>query len=211
LSIKSVFSHLVASEDEGADDFTILQRKQFDKACKIIQDVCSYSFFRHLNNTSGILRHPELQYEMVRLGIGLYGSGTTLKGLEPAIRFVSSIAQIRELPEGETVGYNRKGILMRRSKIATVRVGYADGFPRNLSNGKGWMIVRGQKAPVIGSVCMDMTMLDVTDIHDVSEGDTVEIFGASLTADLLAKQADTIAYEILTGISQRVKRVYFEE
>lgn len=211
LSIKSVFSHLVASEDEVADDFTILQGKQFDKACKIIQDVCSYSFFRHLNNTSGILRHPELQYEMVRLGIGLYGSGTTQKGLEPAIRFVSSIAQIRELPEGETVGYNRKGVLTRRSKIATVRVGYADGFPRNLSNGKGWMIVRGQKAPVIGSVCMDMTMLDVTDIHDVSEGDTVEIFGASLTADLLAKQADTIAYEILTGISQRVKRVYFEE
>jgi alanine racemase len=177
----------------------------------MIQDVCPYAFLRHLNNTSGILRHPKLQYEMVRLGIGLYGSGTNEEGLESAIRFVSSIAQIKEISEGETVGYNRKGILSRRSKIATVRVGYADGFPRNLSNGKGWMIVRGQQAPVIGSVCMDMTMLDVTDIKDVSEGDTVEIFGPSLSADTLARQADTIAYEILTGISQRVKRVYYEE
>ncbi len=211
LSIKSVFSHLVASEDEGSDAFTLLQSERFNHACKIIQDVCSYPFLRHLNNTSGILRHSKLQYEMVRLGIGLYGSGTNQEGLEPAIRFVSSIAQIKELPEGEAVGYNRKGILNRRSKIATVRVGYADGFPRNLSNGKGWMMVCGQQAPVIGSVCMDMTMLDVTDIKEVSEGDTVEIFGPSLSADQLAKQADTIAYEILTGISQRVKRVYFEE
>jgi alanine racemase len=212
LQIKSVFSHLVAAEDEGSDAFTIWQGEKFDKACTIIHQACGYSFLRHLNNTSGILRHTSLQYEMVRLGIGLYGSGTAGQdGLEPAIRFITSIAQIKELKAGETVGYNRKGLLSRDSKIATVRVGYADGFPRNLSHGKGWMMVRGQQAPVIGSVCMDMTMLDVTDIPDVTEGDTVEIFGAALSADQLAGQAGTIAYEILTGISQRVKRVYYEE
>ncbi|MFN9710475.1 MAG: alanine racemase, partial [Bacteroidota bacterium] len=137
--------------------------------------------------------------------------GSDKDGMEPAIRFVSSIAQIKEIAAGETVGYNRKGVLQRRSKIATVRVGYADGFPRNLSNGKGYMMIRGQKAPVIGLVCMDMTMLDVTDIPNVTEGDAVEIFGPQLSVSTLAKQADTIAYEILTGISQRVKRVYFEE
>ena len=212
LTIKSVMSHLVASEDPTTDSFTFLQGAKFERACDIIQRSCHYSFIRHLNNTSGILRHPSLQYEMVRLGIGLYGVGSADQdGMEPAIRFVSSIAQIKDVAAGETVGYNRQGLLQRRSKIAIVRVGYADGFPRNLSNGKGWMVIRGQKAPVIGAVCMDMTMLDVTDILDVSEGDAVEIFGHHISVSTLAKQADTIPYEILTGISQRVKRVYFEE
>jgi len=210
--VRTVMSHLVASEDASSDDFTRTQAKDFERACALIKDSIGYSFIRHLNNTSGILRHPDLQFEMVRLGIGLYGIDSSAQNnLETAVHFKTSIAQIKELEAGDTVGYNRKGMLKRTSRIATVRVGYADGFPRNLSNGKGWMLVKGKKAAVIGWDCMDMTMLDVTDIDDVQEGDDVEIFGSALTVQQLAKLADTIPYEILTGISQRVKRVYFEE
>ncbi|MBU6158656.1 MAG: bifunctional UDP-N-acetylmuramoyl-tripeptide:D-alanyl-D-alanine ligase/alanine racemase [Bacteroidetes bacterium] len=209
-SVRSLMSHLVASEDEHSDAFSLEQARLFESACNKIRKAIGYDFVRHLNNTSGILRHPSLQYEMVRLGIGLYGVEKD-SPLEQAIRFKTSIAQIKSLEAGETVGYNRKGVLTRPSRIATVRVGYADGFPRNLSNGKGFMILHGQKAPVMGNVCMDMTMLDVTDIIEAKEGDEVEIFGVHQSVTKLALQADTIAYEILTGISQRVKRVYFEE
>jgi alanine racemase len=155
-----------------------------------------------------------LQYDMVRLGIGLYGVDTSNEkelALQTVASLKSTIAQIRTVPENETVGYNRKGKLNRISKIATVRIGYADGFNRRLGNGKVSMFVKGRLAPVIGNVCMDMTMIDITDIPEVFEGDQVEIFGNNLSVQQLADWSDTIPYEIMTGISQRVKRVYVEE
>ncbi len=212
-TVQSVFSHLAASEDATEDDFTLLQAKRFDEACAFIKTQLNYSFIQHLDNSSGTIRHPQLQYDMVRLGIGMYGispAAGSLK-LEEALLLKTTIAQIKTLQPGETVGYNRKGIITRPSKIATVRIGYADGYPRNLSNGIGYMLVNGQKAPVIGTVCMDMTMLDVTDIPNVHEGDEVIVFGPSLSVTDVAKQSGTIAYELMTGISQRVQRLHFEE
>jgi alanine racemase len=166
-----------------------------------------------LDNSSGTIRHPQLQYDMVRLGIGMYGvsSAAATLQLEEALTLKTTIAQIKQLQPGETVGYNRKGIITKPSVIATVRIGYADGYPRNLSNGIGYMLINGQKAPVIGTVCMDMTMLDITDLTDVKEGDEVIVFGPELSVKTVAKQSGTIAYELMTGINQRVKRVYFEE
>ena len=172
----------------------------------------SYPFLRHLCNSSGIARHPELHYDMVRLGLGLYGIDATA---QLPLRNVSSmktqIAQIKKIPYTETVGYNRKGILKRDTVIGTVCVGYADGISRRLGNGVGNMLVRGKLVPIVGNVCMDMCMLDITDVSDAVEGDTVLIFGEELPVTKLAHWAGTIPYEILTGISQRVKRIYFNE
>jgi alanine racemase len=213
LLIRSVMSHLVASEDAKEDTFTKKQSQLFDEACQLLQSSLQVPFLRHLLNSSGILRHSELQYEMVRVGIALYGIlgvHDSIK-MEEVMTFRSSVAQLKELLPGETVGYNRKGIIQRPSRIATVRVGYADGFPRVLSNGIGKMVIRGKEAPVVGNVCMDMTMLDVTDIPEVQEGDPVLIFGMERSITKLAAEANTIPYEIMTGISQRVKRIYVEE
>jgi Alr-MurF fusion protein len=212
-TIQSVFSHLAASEDPAEDEFTLLQAKRFEEACTFLQSVLDYTFIRHLDNSSGTIRHLQLQYDMVRLGIGMYGisSAAGKLQLEEALQLKTTIAQIKQLQPGDTVGYNRKGIITQPSTIATVRIGYADGYPRNLSNGKGHMLVNGKPAPVIGTVCMDMTMLDITGITDVREGDEVIVFGHKLSVVKVAKQSQTIAYELMTGISQRVKRVYFEE
>lgn len=152
--------------------------------------------------------------DMVRLGIGLYGvdsSGSGLADLQTVAVLRTTVAQLKRIRKGESVGYNRMSIVDRDSIIATVRLGYADGYPRRLGNGVGKMYVGGQLAPVIGTVCMDMTMLDVTGIPQVKEGDEVIVFGPQLPVQELAKWAQTIPYEIMTGISQRVKRVYFEE
>ena len=212
-SIQSVFSHLVASEAPAFDTYTNEQAQLFEQACTQLHAATGQTFLRHISNTGGILRHPQLQYEMVRLGIGLYGIGTagSSASLENVVSLKTTIAQLKTLQPGDTVGYNRAGVVNRPSVIATVRIGYADGYPRNLSNGQGFMLVHGQPAPVIGTVCMDMTMLDVTDIPHVKEGDPVEVFGTHLPLQQLAKMAGTIPYELMTGISQRVKRVYFEE
>ncbi len=212
-TIQSVFSHLAASEDEKEDAFTLQQSKLFEEACDYIQSQLQYTFIKHLDNSNGTLRHPQLQYDMVRLGIGMYGisSFAGKLNLEEALTLKTTIAQVKHLQPGDTVGYNRRGIISKPSITATVRIGYADGYPRNLSNGKGYMLVNGQQAPVIGTVCMDMTMLDVTDIADIKEGDEVLVFGKQLSIDKLAQWSQTIPYEIMTGISQRVKRVYFEE
>jgi alanine racemase len=212
--VKSAFSHLAASESVEMDGFTLEQSKQFDTACIDLANGLDYSFIKHLSNTAAIFRKPELQYDMVRLGIGLYGVDTSNEkelSLQTVAALKSTIAQIRTIKENETVGYNRKGTLNRLSKIATVRIGYADGFNRRLGNGKVSMFVNGKLAPVIGNVCMDMTMIDITDIPGVQEGDQVEIFGNNLSIQQLAEWSDTIPYEIMTGISQRVKRVYLEE
>lgn len=212
--VKSAFSHLAASEDPTLDAFTLEQAQHFDKACQELSNGLGYEFIKHISNTAAIFRKPALQYHMVRLGIGLYGvdpANEEALSLQTVASLKSTIAQIRTVSQNETVGYNRKGKLYRTSKIATVRIGYADGFNRRLGNGKSKMYVNAQLAPVIGNVCMDMTMIDVTDIPGVQEGDQVEIFGNHLSVQQLAAWCDTIPYEIMTGISQRVKRVYLEE
>jgi alanine racemase len=212
-TVQSVFSHLAASEDPGEDEFTLDQAKCFEEACTFLQSTLDYTFIRHLDNSHGTIRHPQLQYDMVRLGIGMYGVSAAAGKLqlEEALQLKTTIAQIKQLHPGDTVGYNRRGIITQPSTIATVRIGYADGYPRNLSNGNGSMLVNGKAAPVIGTVCMDMTMLNITGIADVREGDEVIVFGPKLSVVEIAKQSQTIAYELMTGISQRVKRVYFEE
>ena len=152
--------------------------------------------------------------EMVRLGIGLYGvdtTGTTDLPLREAAVLTSTVAQLRRVNAGDTVGYNRRGKLTRDSIIATIRIGYADGYPRSLSNGVGKVLIQNKLLPVVGTVCMDMTMIDVTDLPGIKEGDEVIVFGRGLTLNTLAEWAGTIPYDIMTGISQRVKRVYFED
>ena len=210
--IQSVFSHLAASDDPEQDEFTKYQAAEFVKGCDLLQLSLGYTFIRHIANTSSIHRHADLQFDMVRLGIGLYGVDNNA-GMQEKLKNVSTlkttISQIKHLMPGESVGYNRKGVVKKQSAIATVRIGYADGYPRILSNGIGKMYVNGKLVPVIGTVCMDMTMLDITDA-DVKEGDEVIVFGENLPVKDVANWAQTITYEILTGISQRVKRVYYE-
>lgn len=209
IKVVSVFSHLVASEDGAEDAFSMHQHQWLSQAANQLQHVLGYPFLRHIANSSGIARLPQLQMDMVRLGIGLYGVGAPL--LQPALTLKSTIAQIKSIRKGETVSYNRRGVAARDSVIATVRIGYADGYSRRFGNGVGKMLVKGQPAPVIGAVCMDMTMIDITDIADVREGDEVIIFGEPLRVEDLAATIGTIPYEIMTGISQRVKRVYWSE
>ncbi|MEN9685619.1 MAG: hypothetical protein RLZZ28_1405, partial [Bacteroidota bacterium] len=210
--VKSVFSHLAASEDPELDYFTEQQISSFETACEILQTELGYPFLKHIANSAAIGRKPEWQFDMVRLGIGLYGIGNDSSlQLEPVTTLKSTIAQIRKLKSGDTVGYGRRGKINRDSVIATVRIGYADGYGRALGNGKGCMFLHGKLAPIIGDICMDMTMIDITEIPGVKEEDEVEIFGKNLGLQQLAQWANTISYEILTGISQRVKRVYLEE
>ncbi len=214
ITIKSVLSHLAASEDAEEDGFTAQQVAMFKEVCDQLQSVTKYRFLRHISNSAAILRHPDLQFDMVRLGIGLYGiesGGHADMALRPVGTLKTTIAQLRKVQSGETIGYNRKGKISRDSVIATIRIGYADGFSRRLSNGVGKVYIKGKMAPVIGTVCMDMTMVDVTDIPNLQEGDEVEIFGSNLSVSQLARWCGTIPYEILTGIHQRVKRVYVEE
>lgn len=212
LVVKTVFSHLAGSEDQALDAFTQQQGEQFARMATQLENALGYSVLKHLCNSTGIVRHPQWHFDMVRLGLGLYGvdSSTQLQ-LETVGRLKTTIAQIKKVPQHETVGYNRSGILHRDSRIATVCLGYADGLPRRIGNGVGHMLVHGKPAPIVGNVCMDMCMLDVTDIPEAQEGDAVWVFNETLSVKQLATWAGTIPYEILTGISQRVKRVYFEE
>ncbi len=212
--IKSVFSHLVASEDPLQDDFTLQQHAIFIQASQELEKLIGYPFINHIANSAAIIRHPQLQLDMVRLGIGMYGidaTDTNSVELQTVATLRSTIAQLKYVKVGESVSYNRKGVVKSDSIIATIRLGYADGYSRRLGNGIGKMLVNGQVAPVIGTVCMDMTMIDVTGIPDVKEDDEVIVFGNELSIGQIAKWADTIPYEIMTSISQRVKRVYFEE
>jgi len=214
LAVRSVFSHLVGSEDPSLDEFTRQQSKQFYTAATAVENALGYTVLKHIANTSGINRHPHLQYDMVRLGIGLYGvdsSAGIQQQLQTVATLTATIAQIKKVQAGESVGYSRKGVVTSESLIATVRIGYADGLNRHLGNGKGYLWVNGQPAPIIGNVCMDMTMIDVTRIPGVSVGDSVEIFGRNIPVQQVAAWNNTIAYEVLTGVSQRVKRVYIEE
>jgi alanine racemase len=214
VKVQTVFSHLASSEDPTDDAFTIQQFDRYKKAVAILQSKLGYTFLQHIANTAAIARLPQLQLNMVRLGIGMYGIDSTLQSqllLQPAATLKSTIAQLKHLKAGESVSYNRKGVVQTDSIIATVRIGYADGYSRRLGNGVGKMYVKGKLAPVIGTVCMDMTMIDVTNIAGIAEGDEVIIFGKELPVQEVARWAETIPYEVMTGISQRVQRVYFEE
>jgi alanine racemase len=170
-----------------------------------------YTTLKHIANSDAILLAPIFHLDMVRLGIGLYGTSAGPIGLGPVVQLTTTISQIRHLKKGDTVGYNRAGLLLRDSIIATVRLGYADGYSRQLGLGKGAMWVNGLLAPIVGDICMDMTMIDITDIPSVSEGDSVQVFGKNLDITQVAKWAGTIPYEILTSIGQRVKRIYIAD
>ncbi|BCI63577.1 bifunctional UDP-N-acetylmuramoyl-tripeptide:D-alanyl-D-alanine ligase/alanine racemase [Coprobacter secundus] len=209
---RSVFSHFAGSDETRFDDFSLRQIAIFKDCARIIQNVTPFPVMRHILNTAGISRFTDEQMEGVRLGLGLYGISPI--GNEPGLRNVSTlkttILQIKELDADQTVGYSRKGVLSRKSRIAALPIGYADGVDRHLGNGKGYVIINGRQAPYVGNICMDVCMVDVTDI-DCQEGDKVEIFGDQLSVCVLAKWLDTIPYEILTSVSSRVKRVYYRE
>jgi alanine racemase len=210
--VKAIFTHLASSGNPKDDDFTHLQLKRFSEVYELVTGVLGYRPLRHVLNSSGILRFPEYQLEMVRLGLGLYGQDLTNSlQLETVLQLKARISQIRMLDTGETVGYNRRGQLLRKSRIATVTVGYADGLPRLAGNGRYALKVGGKKAPTVGDICMDMCMIDVTDVPEAREGSEVIVFGEGAEVEELARVAQTIPYEIFTNISERVKRVYFQE
>ena len=208
---RSVFSHLVGSDSNRFDAFTRRQIEKFEDAAAKLQESFSHKILRHICNTAGILRYPGAQFDMVRLGIGLYGidpySGKMINNVST---LKTTILQIHDVKADDTVGYSRKGMLERDSRIAAIPIGYADGLNRRIGCGKGYCIVNGKKAPYVGNICMDVCMIDVTDI-ECKEGDKVEIFGDNLPVTTLAEWLDTIPYEILTSVSMRVKRVYYQD
>ena len=212
VTVQSIFSHLAASEDPQEDAFTRLQFERFTAAATLLEKKLGHHIIKHIANSAAAIRHPELQLDMIRLGIGLYGVEVAAGlSLLPVATLRSAIAQLRSLPAGESISYNRRTILTRPSVIATVRLGYADGYPRALGNGAGQVLVNGRRVPIVGTICMDMFMIDVTELADVSVGDEVILFGGSLRVQEVADWAHTIPYAILTGISERVKRIYFEQ
>lgn len=214
IEIASIFSHLVGADESEHNDFSKNQVEKFDKMSKqIINAFDGIKPLRHICNSAGIIRFPDAKFDMVRLGIGLYGvevTGTEQNALQTVGTLKTIISQIKKLKAGETIGYSRKGILEKDSHIATIAIGYADGFDRGFSKGVGKVLVNGVACPVVGNVCMDMTMIDVTEAT-CEEGDEVVIFGKDLSIRDLAKTIDTIPYEILTGVSERVKRVFYKE
>ncbi|WP_099367875.1 bifunctional UDP-N-acetylmuramoyl-tripeptide:D-alanyl-D-alanine ligase/alanine racemase [Sphingobacterium sp. 1.A.4] len=207
--VQSFFTHLVASGDPKQDEFTQYQIDTYSQSAKLLEDGLGYNFIRHVANTSGIVRWPDAHFDMVRLGIGLYGvdMDRKLENLEQVSTLRTTVTQLKDLKAGETVGYDRKGVLHRDSKIATVKIGYADGYNRRFGQSVGKMQINGKLVPTVGSICMDMCMLDVTDI-DVKEGDEVLVFPDLMQA---SKDIGTIPYELLVNISGRVKRVYYYE
>lgn len=214
LRVKSVFSHLATADCVDMDEFTIRQLVLFDKMSSYIKEGLGYEVKRHILNSAGIIRFHEYQYDLVRLGIGLYGANTLPANIEKPLSTVATlrtiIVCIREIEKGEAVGYSRKGMADRKMRIATLPIGYADGMNRRFGNGRIKVLVNGQEASTIGNICMDATMIDVTDIECV-EGDSVEIFGETMPLQRLADSIDTIPYEILTSVSPRVKRIYYRE
>ena len=214
IHIQSIFSHLAASEEAFHDDFSKEQVENFQQIYQSITNTLKYSPDRHILNSSGIARFPQYQMEMVRLGIGLYGIDTS-KQLTEQLKVVhtlkATISQIKEVQAGQTIGYSRKGKVSKKMRSATVSIGYADGLLRKAGNGRYHLSLHQQKAPLIGNVCMDMCMIDVSQIPQASEGDEVIVFGKDVPVTELAKCLDTIVYEVFTGISERVKRVYFQE
>lgn len=212
LTPRSVFSHFVGSDSPQFDSFSAVQIERFNSAATMLQEAFSHKILRHICNSAGAERFTDVQYDMVRLGIGLYGISPIKEDatLHPISTLKTIILQIHDVPADETVGYSRRGTLKRDSRIAALPIGYADGLNRKLGNGKGYCIVNGQKAPYVGNICMDVCMIDVTGI-ECNEGDTVEIFGPDLPVTQLAEWLETIPYEILTSVSNRIKRVYYSD
>lgn len=210
VNVVSCFSHLAASEDLSERDFTSLQIEKFITIQKEISKAIGYTPMFHQCNTSGILNYPEAHFDMVRSGIGMYGFGNDARfknHLTPIAQLKTIISQKHYLPKGESLGYNRALVATQDMEIATLPIGHADGITRIYGKGKGFVFINGQKAPIAGNVCMDMIMVDVTNI-DCEEGDEVIIFDKEHTAETLAESAGTISYELLTTLSQRIKRVY---
>ena len=213
IKIKSVFTHLVASGDKEHDEFTQQQISVFTLLCQQLTQSIGYQPIRHILNTNGITRWPNAQLDMVRIGIGLYGFDAALAqnyGLQTVAVLKTTVTQVKNIKPNQTVGYGRKGLMPTGGKVATVKIGYADGYHRSFGNGIGKMLINGKLVNTIGAICMDMCMLDVTGLP-VKSGDEVIVFNETLTIAQLAEHINTIPYEILTNISQRVKRVYFYE
>ena len=209
--VRSVFSHLVGSDAAQFDDFTHGQIDTFTAAADQLQAAFPHRILRHICNSAGIERFPEAQFDMVRLGIGLYGiNPVTNAVMHNVSSLYTTILQIHDVPRQDTVGYSRRGHLERPSRIAALPIGYADGLNRHLGNGRAYCLVNGQRAPYVGNICMDVCMIDVTGI-DCKEGDRVEIFGDHLPVTALSDALDTIPYEVLTSVSTRVKRVYYQD
>ena len=208
---RSVFSHFVGSDSDGFDDFSARQFALFEEGSRKLQSAFPHHILRHMDNSAGIEHFPERQMDMCRLGIGLSGvDPRDNRILHTVSTLKTTILQLRHVPKGETVGYSRKGKIERNSVIAAIPIGYADGLNRHLGNRHGYCLVNGQKAEYVGNICMDVAMIDVTDIP-CKEGDQVEIFGEHLPVTQLSDELDTIPYEVLTGVSNRVKRVYFQD
>jgi alanine racemase len=212
LHLASLYTHLVGADEEAHHDFSLQQLQQFMEMSDSICSVLSYRPLRHALNSAGIVRYPDYQLDLVRLGIGLYGVEVTGKhdrSLKAVSTLKTTISQLKTLAPGATVGYSRKGSLPEGGRIATLAIGYADGYDRRFSQGKGYVLIHGQKAPVIGNVCMDMVMVDVSGIPEAKAGDEAIVYGEQISLKELADQIGTIPYELLTNISGRVKRVYY--
>ncbi len=208
---RSVFSHFVGSDSDDFDNFSRMQFELFDEASRKLQSAFPHNILRHIDNSAGIEHFPERQLDMCRLGLGLYGIDSRDNHIINNVSTLkTTILQLRDVPKEETVGYSRKGHLTRDSRIAAIPIGYADGLDRHLGRGNCYCLVNGQKAPYVGNICMDVAMIDVTGIP-CREGDTVEIFGDDLPVTVLSDTLGTIPYEVLTGISERVKRVYYQD
>ena len=208
---RSVFSHFVGSDSHGFDEFSARQFRLFDDASRKLQSAFDHRILRHMDNSAGIEQFPERQLDMCRLGLGLYGvDPCDNRILNTVSTLRTTILQLRHVPVYETVGYSRRGVLSRDSVIGAIPIGYADGLNRHLGNGRCYCIVNGKKAPCVGNICMDVAMIDVTDI-DCKEGDAVEIFGPELPVTVLSDAIGTIPYEILTSVSGRVKKVYYQD
>ncbi|ALO29510.1 bifunctional UDP-N-acetylmuramoyl-tripeptide:D-alanyl-D-alanine ligase/alanine racemase [Porphyromonas gingivalis] len=211
LSIRSVFTHLAGADDPDLDDFTRSQLLSFDAAFASLSSLLGYIPLRHVLNTAGVERFADYHADMIRLGIGLYGvTASGVQGLRPVATLMTTILQIKDISSSDTVGYGRKGRVQQPSRIAIIPIGYADGLDRRLSCGVGEVLVRGHRCPIVGNVCMDICMIDVTGMP-AEEGDPVVVFGEELPIEEVARKMNTIPYEVLTGISPRVRRVYFQE
>lgn len=214
IKIKSIFSHLVGSDASEHDVFTKHQIKTYQTMYAEITETLQYQPIRHILNSGGITRFSDYQFDMVRLGIGLYGIDSNAEvqaKLQNVSTLKATISQIKNIKKGETIGYSRMGKAAKDLRSATIGIGYADGFGRALSRGNGRVFLHGKTAVVIGNVCMDMTMVDVTEIPEAQVGDEVEIFGQNMPIQQLAERLQTIPYEVFTNISERVKRIYFQE
>ena len=212
LMVSSIFSHLATADCPDEGGYTAMQLEQFETLSSQIIESLPYPVKRHILNTAGIATHPEAQYDLVRLGIGLYGiNPVDGEGLRPVASLKTTVISLKNWPAGTTVGYGRRGRLNRDSVIATLPIGYADGLDRHLSCGAAHFLVRGVKCPVVGNICMDQCMIDVTDVPEVAIGDEVEIFGNNMPVEAIAEKLGTIPYEVLTSVSPRVRRIYFRD